>query len=506
MYCNKCGKKLENQGKFCPRCGTKIDIVVTNESKYEDMQKHKKQGRKNVILKVFIGIVLVVAISGGFFVVLNLLDEKSREDLQNVVEVDTTERYKENAKKNEEVLSENGEKIMKAEEEIKIDAIERADKAAAEAKYTEAVEIIQQAVDEVGEDRELEDKYAEYEMNYIDFVVQKADELIQEEKYEESKNILRECSNEVPGNEKIEEKIEMIDFMKPVGLESLHIIDEKGMKRIEGVYVDSFEETYDGAFRFEYVGGVEGERYAIFNLKGECSIFSGSIVACQETGSDEKMIIQIYVDNELKYTSPQFGKTSDRIDFEVSTDGGEQLMIKTGLVSGQSGQAHCSIVNSLLKKDSDKVVANLKKGKENAYNVMEAGLEKLSLIDSYYFDQREGIFNDSFGNTYDNSYHFKYIGSSGKEKYAIFNVKGQCTALEGSIVACQETGGIEQMVIMIYVDDELKYTSPHFTKTTGKIDFKVEISNGDNITIKPGLVSGDWGDACCSLVNLKVIS
>ena len=46
------------------------------------------------------------------------------------------------------------------------------------------------------------------------------------------------------------------------------------------------------------------------------------------------MLIQIYVDDVLKYTSPQFGKTSGRIDFKVDVTGGQKLTIKAGLASG----------------------------------------------------------------------------------------------------------------------------------------------------------------------------
>lgn len=84
MYCVKCGNRLEDRGKFCPRCGAKIDIAVTNGNKYENMQKCQKRGRKNVILKVFMGVVLVLAISGGTFGVLKFFDEKSKEDFKNV--------------------------------------------------------------------------------------------------------------------------------------------------------------------------------------------------------------------------------------------------------------------------------------------------------------------------------------------------------------------------------------------------------------------------------------
>ena len=101
----------------------------------------------------------------------------------------------------------------------------------------------------------------------------------------------------------------------------------------------------------------------------------GSIVACQATGSNEQMLIQIYVDNVLKYTSQQFGKTSEKIDFEVDVTGGKQLMIKAGLASGNWSRACFCIVDGKLTKNPEAVAENLEIEQQNIYDPNNSGLE-----------------------------------------------------------------------------------------------------------------------------------
>ena len=60
------------------------------------------------------------------------------------------------------------------------------------------------------------------------------------------------------------------------------------------------------------------------------------------------------------------------------------------------------------------------------------------------------------------------------------------------------------MVVVIYVDDVLKYTSPQFSKTTEKNDFNVDVCDEQKITIKVGLASGNWSNACFFLGNVKL--
>ncbi|MBS6263574.1 MAG: protein kinase [Clostridium sp.] len=383
-------------------------------------------------------------------------------------------------------------------------SISEAESLAAEQDYLGAVKVIDSALSESASDQELKDKKAEYEEAYADSVIEQADALVAEEKLDEAKTLLNKSVNQVSDNGKIKAKISVIDSLRPVNLNTLHVIDSNRVSEEEGIFVDSFGNAFDGWFHFKNIGSSASDCYAIFNLNQECTTFTGSVTTCQDTGSDEQMIVQIYVDDVLKYTSPQFGKTTGKLDFQVDVTGGQQLKIKPGLVSGYFGDACFSMVDAKMTRDPDAVAANLEQKEKRAYDPASAGLDKLFLIDSKNFDQKREIFTDSFGNSYDGFYHFKHVGSNNPGTYATFNITESSSTFSGSIVACQDTGSDEQMIVMIYVDDVLKYTSPQFGKTTGRLDFSIDTTGGQTITIKPGLISGYFGDACCSFVDLRL--
>lgn len=64
MYCNKCGKKLNDNANFCASCGTKTE-TVENQEKINTVKVDKKVNENNKInfdnlfIKVVIGVVLI---------------------------------------------------------------------------------------------------------------------------------------------------------------------------------------------------------------------------------------------------------------------------------------------------------------------------------------------------------------------------------------------------------------------------------------------------------------
>ena len=258
----------------------------------------------------------------------------------------------------------------------KAEVIALADSLIANDDYIGALEAIGDASVVIGDDAELSEKNMEYEGKYVTDIIEQADSLIADMKYDEAKTLLSQSAKNVTNNESLFTYMNSIDSMRPVNLNTLHIIDHSEDFSVrDGIFVDSFGNSYDGSFHFKYVGFPNQEDYAIFNLKGECTTFMGSIVACQATGSNEQMLIQIYVDNVLKYTSQQFGKTSEKIDFEVDVTGGKQLMIKAGLASGDWSRACFSIVDGKLTKNPEAVAENLEIEQQNIYDPNNSGLE-----------------------------------------------------------------------------------------------------------------------------------
>ena len=134
---------------------------------------------------------------------------------------------------------------------------------------------------------------------------------------------------------------------------------------------------------------------------------------------------------------------------------------------------------------------------------LPVGLENKVVIDSKHCDFLDGEFVDTYGNAYDNACHFYYIGNTDSSK-AIFNINKEYKTFTASIAGCPDASSEAEMIVYVYVDDVLKYTSKPFDKTDYLIDFSVDISGGRKLTIKTGLKSGYWGDACLSIVNAEL--
>ena len=121
-------------------------------------------------------------------------------------------------------------------------------------------------------------------------------------------------------------------------------------------------------------------------------------------------------------------------------------------------------------------------------NSLPVGLHKLYVIDSKHYTYKSSTFTDSFGNTYNGVHLFEdlYESNNGREPHAIFNLNGNYKRFTGSIVATPQTSTNKTYYIHIYVDDVLVFSKSGYTKTTGKIDFSVDVTNGEKLSVCMG--------------------
>lgn len=159
MYCKRCGQKLNDDLKLCPKCGNPMNIRVTDEEK-----NTKKKFRKKLFVAIAVVIVTVVAGVALFFV-----SKEQKEKKQYVTCLDTGNKYL------EEMDYEKAEDIYLKAIEIrpkeKEPYMKLADIYMAQEKQDKATEILKKAVDHVDE-KNSEDVVERYNLySYVDEVL-----------------------------------------------------------------------------------------------------------------------------------------------------------------------------------------------------------------------------------------------------------------------------------------------------------------------------------------------
>lgn len=126
-------------------------------------------------------------------------------------------------------------------------------------------------------------------------------------------------------------------------------------------------------------------------------------------------------------------------------------------------------------------------------------LENIVVIDSGDYSYNEEVFTDSFGNIYDGCHWFDPCY---KNAYVIFNLDDKYTEFKCSLVAAQSTGSDREFTVTIYLDGKLAYTISDFTKTTGKQDITLDVSNVTKLEIKTS--ADEYSYSSLAIVNASV--
>lgn len=140
---------------------------------------------------------------------------------------------------------------------------------------------------------------------------------------------------------------------------------------------------------------------------------------------------------------------------------------------------------------------------------LPVGLHQIHIIDgdSWFYKYDENSFQDTYGNTY-NGVHVFGSGHSGVET-VVYNLGQKYKTFTGSIVASPSLASCAYADYYIYVDDQLVYSYTKQEKTTGKIDFKIDVKNATKLSIRAGaykkpseVAVGYMGCAC--IVNAQL--
>jgi len=101
-------------------------------------------------------------------------------------------------------------------------------------------------------------------------------------------------------------------------------------------------------------------------------------------------------------------------------------------------------------------------------------LKSVVVIDSSNFEYMNELFIDSFGNNYEGWYKFDPCYYN---PYVIYNLNKNYSRLNCSLVANKITGSDRVFSFSIYADGKLIYSVTDYTKTTGKKNISLDVSN-----------------------------
>ena len=123
---------------------------------------------------------------------------------------------------------------------------------------------------------------------------------------------------------------------------------------------------------------------------------------------------------------------------------------------------------------------------ENSY---PKKLSELVLVASENYEQTDGLFTDSYGNTYSISYAF--LGSS----FAVYNLKCNYSNFSLKIMTSPDTFNDSVFIIEVYADDEMIYAQDNITKLSDLPSLSLSVMNAKTLTIKVKSTNSSlWGD------------
>ena len=246
------------------------------------------------------------------------------------------------------------EKITSCSNALRDEVVTAAEKLVKNNDYESALKTLVDALKVLPNDKDITQSITVYTETFVNGIISQADGLIKEKKLDEAESILKDALDVVPNNQAINEKLDEIDNLRPVGLDTVHVIDNVQYKYVSDGIIDTLGNVHTGVHYFENAWtskSFDREPYAIFNLNKEYKRFKGTIFLPERTQAKEVFYVNIYADNNLLYSENNIKKTDDPVDFNIDVNNCKQLTIKVGVaVYWSNSYEDVCIANAVLEK------------------------------------------------------------------------------------------------------------------------------------------------------------
>ena len=260
---------------------------------------------------------------------------------------------------------------------------------------------------------------------------------------------------------------------KSVLLKDMHMEDSNECEIWEKELKDSYGNSYSGN-----IVNIEASRnsYAVYNLDGEYTRFSGKIVIAEDVYTDCVMDIAIYGDGRELYSKAGLTRQTEAQDFDLDVTGVGTLEIRS------SGEDSISLAE-----------AEFTQAEERTVPPTYASLEELTVIDSVDFEQNTCIQKDTFVNLHKGWQNFKNPMPSDTVTYALYNLNQEYLSFSGKLIIDEESTTNCNMNVQIYLDDQLAFEQNGIGRTTEPVEVNLDVTNVKVMKIR---VVGKAGYLC----------
>ena len=194
----------------------------------------------------------------------------------------------------------------------------------AENDYDSALTLIQKTRPLLPNEPTLDAKETEVEAKYLNWALAQAEDAFANEGYEQAIRVITNAQNNLGDNERLTAALEEYQSYIPVWLNDLEYIDKSGELFLEDAPVDN----YGNSYRYGLFVSNWGETYVTYHLNGSFSTLTGIYAISEERKTDSgKMYFEIFGDGVLLYTSDTMKAGDAPRPFSVDVSGVMNLTI-----------------------------------------------------------------------------------------------------------------------------------------------------------------------------------
>lgn len=213
----------------------------------------------------------------------------------------------------------------------KDDALETAAEYADSGDYLRAFKSLANSVKSQASDAELVSAYNRYRDQYVSLVIKDADQKADEKNFDEALSLLKAALKELPGNEALTEKVNEVEAKAPVSVASLSAINSNHWETWNaGSAVDPFGNDYSSTRNyivFRHLDTATHYHYAEYRLYGKFSTLTGAVSPQEDNRQDGYSYLQVYADDDIVYTSPSITRKTDAFPFTVDISGADYIKV-----------------------------------------------------------------------------------------------------------------------------------------------------------------------------------